>query len=117
MFGQGAGTRVNDFQDPKFNAPITDDQWLASLLELGVVGVVALIWFFTASIRRLGRLARRDDSDDGWLLAALASALAAYAIGMLTFDAFNFVQVTMLAFLLAALGVVLLRPHPSGEPA
>ena len=45
-----------------------------SLLELGVVGVVALLWFFTASIRRLGRLARRDDSDDGWLLAALASA-------------------------------------------
>ena len=111
MFGQGAGTRVNDFQDPKFNAPITDDQWLASLLELGVVGVVALLWFFTASIRRLGRLARRDDSDDGWLLAALASALAAYAFGMLTFDAFNFVQMTMLAFLLAALGVVLLRPH------
>lgn len=117
MFGQGAGTRVNDFQDPKFNSPITDDQWLASLLELGVVGVVALLWFFTASIRRLGRLARRDDSDDGWLLAALASALAAYAFGMLTFDAFNFVQTTMLAFLLAALGVVLLRPQPSGEPA
>ena len=43
MFGQGAGTRVNDFQDPKFNSPITDDQWLASLLELGVVGVVALL--------------------------------------------------------------------------
>ena len=43
--------------------------------------------------------------------------MTAYAIGMLTFDAFNFVQVTMLAFLLAALGVVLLRPHPSGEPA
>ena len=72
-------------------------------------GVVALLWFFTASIRRLGRLARRDDSDDGWLLAALASAIAAYAFGMLTFDAFNFVQVTMLVFLLAALGVVMLR--------
>jgi O-antigen ligase/polysaccharide polymerase Wzy-like membrane protein len=109
LFGQGIGTRVNDLRDVKFNAPITDDQWLASLLELGVVGIVALLWFFTTAIRRLGRLARRDDSNDGWLRTGLAAALASYAFGMLTFDAFNFVQVTMLMFLIAALSVAVLR--------
>ncbi|QEC50084.1 hypothetical protein FSW04_22590 [Baekduia soli] len=111
MFGQGVGTRVNDFLDPKFNAPILDDQWLGSILDLGVFGVVALLWFFVAAIRRLGRLARRDDSDDSWLLTGLAAAIASYAFGMLTFDAFNFVQVTMLMFLLVAIGMVTLRPR------
>jgi hypothetical protein len=117
IFGQGVGTRVNDLKDPKFNAPITDDQWLASLLDIGAFGVVALLWFFTSATRRLGRLARRDESENGWLLTGLAASIAAYAFGMLTFDAFNFVQVTMLAFLVTAIGVVVLRPQPAEEAA
>jgi hypothetical protein len=112
LFGQGLGTRITDL-GPRFNAPILDDQWLGSLLELGVLGVIALLWFFAASIRRLSRLARRVDSDDGWLLAALAASLAAYAFGMLTFDAFNFAQVTLIMFLVAGLSVVVMRPRRS----
>jgi O-antigen ligase len=116
IFGQGLGTRITDL-GPRFNAPILDDQWLGSLLELGVLGVIALLWFFVASIRRLSRLARRDESDDGWLLAALAASLAAYAFGMLTFDAFNFVQVTLIMFLVAGLAVVVMRPRRAETPA
>ena len=56
---------------------VTDDQWLASLLDIGAFGVVALLWFFTSAIRRLGRLARRDESEDGWLLTGLAASIAA----------------------------------------
>jgi hypothetical protein len=115
LFGQGIGTRIDDLDDPKMNAPILDDQWLGSLLELGVFGVVALLWFFVSAIRRLGRMAKRDTSENSWLMAGMAASLASYAIGMLTFDAFNFVQVTMLMFLVAALGVAVMRPQPT-EP-
>lgn len=109
LFGQGVGTRVNDLNDPKFNAPILDDQWLGSIMDIGAFGLVALLWFFILAVRKLGRLARRDDSDDGWLLTALTASITSYAFGMLTFDAFNFVQVTMLMFLLVAFGAVMLR--------
>jgi hypothetical protein len=117
LFGQGAGTRVSDLEDPKMNAPILDDQWLGSLLELGVFGVVALLWFFVAAIRRFGRLAKRDHTENGWLLTGLAASVTSYAVGMLTFDAFNFVQVTLLMFLVVALGVATLRPEDSEAPA
>jgi hypothetical protein len=117
LFGQGAGTRVSDLEDPKMNAPILDDQWLWSLLELGVFGVVALIWFFVAAIKRFGRLARRDPTENSWLLTGLAASTTAYAVGMLTFDAFNFVQVTMMMFLIVALGVATLGPEDSEPPA
>jgi hypothetical protein len=115
LFGQGTGTRIDDLEDPKMNAPILDDQWLGSLLELGVFGVVALLWFFVAAIRRLGRMAKRDPTENSWLLAGMAASIASYAVGMLTFDAFNFVQVTMLMWLVAALGVALMRPQDT-EP-
>jgi hypothetical protein len=117
LFGQGAGTRVSDLEDPRVNAPILDDQWLWSLLELGVFGVVALLWFFVVAVRRFGRLAKRDTTENSWLLTAFAASIASYAIGMLTFDAFNFVQVTMLLFLITALGVATLRPEDSEPPA
>jgi polysaccharide biosynthesis protein PslJ len=116
LFGQGAGTRVSDLEDPKMNAPILDDQWLWSLLELGIFGVVALLWFFIAAIRRFGRLAKRDPTENSWLLTGLAASTAAYAVGMITFDAFNFVQVTMMMFLIVALGVASLRPEPADDP-
>jgi O-antigen ligase len=117
LFGQGAGTRVSDLEDPKMNAPILDDQWLWSLLELGVFGVVALLWFFISAVRRFGRLARRDKTENSWLMTAFAAAIASYGVGMLTFDAFNFVQVTMLLFLITALGVATLRPEDAEAPS
>jgi hypothetical protein len=115
LFGQGVGTRINDLKDPKFNAPILDDQWLGSILDLGAFGFVALMWFFVLAVRKFGRVARQNDSDESWLLTALCAGVASYAFGMLTFDAFNFVQVTMLMFLLVAFGTVMLRPHAAEE--
>jgi hypothetical protein len=105
VLGQGYGTRVVDRN--KANASILDDQWLTTLLETGIVGVASLIWLFARSLRIFGRGARRDSGSRGWLLCAITASVAAYAVGMLTYDAFSFVQVTFLMFILLALGSVL----------
>jgi len=111
LFGQGFGTRLVSEKDSVQNARILDDEWLGQLLELGAVGFLALMWLFIRTVRRLGRLAKRDDSTEGWLLAALAAALAAYALGMLTYDAFSFTQVTFLAFVLIGISGVAVHLH------
>ena len=42
-------------------------------------------------------------------MAALAASVIAFGVGMLTFDAFAFIQVTFLFFMLLALGAAALR--------
>ena len=113
VLGEGFGTRVTDrVSAAQYHVPrarILDDQWLGSLLETGVVGVLALLWLFRRTRRRLRTLARSDDGPDGWLAAGLVAAITSFAIGMLTFDALGFVQVTLVLFLLLAVSCVLVR--------
>jgi polysaccharide biosynthesis protein PslJ len=109
LLGDGFGTRITDITDPRMNALILDDQWLGSLLETGLFGVFAFGWLLLRGVRRFGRIGRRDKGPDGWLGAGLAASVMSYFVGMFTFDAFNFYQVTLLLYILMALGAVLLR--------
>ena len=120
--GHGFGTRVVT-GDPGTgqvaNAIILDNQWLATLLETGIVGLAALAWLIGSCVRRLVVAARRDRSPRGWLLAALGASVASLGVGMFFFDALTFVQVTLLLFIVMALGAVSLqapptRPHLTG---
>jgi hypothetical protein len=63
----------------------------------------AWLWLFVRSIRRLSREAREDDSDRGWLLVGLTASLTAFAVGMLSYDAFSFIQVTFMVFIFLGL--------------
>jgi polysaccharide biosynthesis protein PslJ len=119
FFGEGYATRISDVDDPRQNAGILDNQWLGTLLETGLLGAGTIFWLFARTIRRLSRAARRDDSAHGLLLAGLAASLTAYCVGMFTFDAFNFFQVTFLAFICVGLGAAAVRmpPEPGDEPA
>ena len=114
LFGQGFGTRVTDWGIA--NAPILDNQWLGLLLETGVIGTFAVAWLILRSTRRLRRAAKREPGPQGWLYAGLAAAIAAFGVGMLTYDAFAFIQVTVVFFLLVALASVALR-EPAREAA
>lgn len=109
MLGDGFGTRVTDWG--KANAPILDDQWLGTLLETGIIGTAALVWLFCRVIRRLARAAKEDDSDTGWMLTGLAAAISAFAMGMFTYDAFGFTQVTFLLFIALGFASALLTQH------
>jgi O-antigen ligase len=113
LFGQGFGTRVI-YPTGGFGtrSNILDDQWLGTLLETGALGAFGWLWFFVRAVRRFGAEAKRDDSDRGWLLASLAAGVAAYGVGMLTYDAFSFIQVTFLLFIFAGLGSAVLAESP-----
>jgi len=104
-----------DRQHPHANDQILDDQWLGILLETGVVGFVGWLLLLLRPIRRLGRAAKDDDSDRGWLCVALAASLATYAVGMLTFDAFAFIQVNFLLFIVLGLAVAVLAAEPASD--
>ena len=118
FFGQGFGTRLPSFRDGenRNDAKILDDQWLTSLLEVGAAGVLALLWLFLRMSRRLAKRARGDPTDRGWLLSGLAAAIIAFVVGMFTYDAFAFIQVTFLAFITLGLSAALLAiEHPEEE--
>ena len=114
LIGQGYGTRIVDKE--RQNARILDDQWLGTLLELGLVGTIGWVWLLGRTVRQLSRRAREDTSPDGWLFVALAASVTAFAVGMLTFDAFSFVQVTFALFILLGLGCAALLLGPREAP-
>jgi hypothetical protein len=121
LLGQGFGTRISQIGGvqnavKKTTARILDDQWLGSLLEVGVIGTLGLLWMFVRTIRRLNRLGREDDDEVGWLAVALAASLYAFCVGILTFDAFGFIQVTILTFLLLAVSCSLLKASATPAP-
>jgi hypothetical protein len=120
LIGQGFGSRITyRTDDPSLagavrNARLLDDQWLGTMLEVGIFGTLALIWLFVRAFRRLKAVARSDTDPTGWLAVALAASLLSFAVGMFTYDTFGFVQVTMVAFLLFGLTGAYLRLEEDG---
>ena len=122
LFGEGYGTRITGFQSPDRNAPILDDQWLDTVLEFGFVGLAAWVWLIVRAGRRFFRASRTSEhTGDDWLFAAFAACVTGFGVGMLTFDAFSFTQVTFIFWILLALSATLLRiakrPPMSDAPA
>jgi O-antigen ligase len=120
LLGQGFGTRITGFTEKFINAAILDDQWLGTLLETGALGAAAWFFLIIRAVRRLAKAAKADDSSRGWLATALAASIAAFGVGMLTYDAFSFIQVTFLFWIFLAFGATLLsgrtpvRVQPEG---
>jgi hypothetical protein len=101
-FGQGYGSRITE-EGLRQNAHVLDDEWLGTTAETGLFGFAAWIWIFARFVRRAGREAKRDYSPRGWFLTAVASSVAAFAFGMVTYDAFSFIQVTFVLYILMGL--------------
>jgi hypothetical protein len=107
IVGEGFGTRVVD--GPQANAPILDDQWLETLLESGFLGAFGWLWLFIRARRRFKRASRRDPTGRSWLFTALSASVTGYAMAMMTYDSFSFIQVSFLLFLQLGFGSVLLH--------
>jgi O-antigen ligase len=84
---------------------IYDNQWLQVLISLGAVGLIGALWFVWGAVIKLIRAARRTAGEASDLMAAVAVSCAGYGVGMITYDSFAFVQVTLLFFVITALGL------------
>ena len=48
ILGQGVGTRQTGESNPLRNAPILDNQWLGTFLDVGLVGLFAWLWLMVS---------------------------------------------------------------------
>jgi hypothetical protein len=84
---------------------IYDDQYLTTLVTLGALGLIGLVWFVWGAVVKIGRTVRRRVGDMSDLLVACTASCAAFAVSLFTYDGLSFVQVTLLFFVVAALGL------------
>jgi hypothetical protein len=121
VLGQGLGTRQTGFDNPLRNAPILDNQWLGTFLDIGLLGVVGWLWLISRIVRRLGGIARTRGSPDGLLAAGFVASILGFAVAMLTYDSLAFIQEAVIFWVVLALAATLvaLQPKtsaPSSEP-
>ena len=86
-------------------ALIFDDQYLHTLVTLGLVGLLGVAWFVWGTVLKLARASRLVTGPHGDFLAACSVSCAGYGAGMFLFDSLAFIQVTLLLFITAAIGL------------
>lgn len=99
LFGRGLGTFTPDLYF------FTDNQYMLTLAEMGLLGLVALFALFLAGIHQGGAIRRlaSDESDRELGQAFFASALVAL-VSAATFDALSFPMFAGMFFLTIAAG-------------
>jgi hypothetical protein len=100
LAGTGLGSRIVVGENA--NSQILDNQWLGSLLETGVLGIIGLATFLLWPIIVMLRFAFRSDvpaSRSHLVLAITASAIG-YTTAMFFYDAFAFMQTLLVLCLL-----------------
>jgi polysaccharide biosynthesis protein PslJ len=95
LFGQGFGTFLPN------TLFFTDDQYLNSCIEIGIIGLLALLGVFVTGWF-LARGARRATADPEirHLAQCLAASVAVIVVGYATFDALYFPMAAALTFLM-----------------
>ncbi len=86
-------------------ALIFDDQYLHTLVTLGLAGLLGVTWFVWGTVLKTGRASRVVAGRHGDFLAACSVACTGYGAGMFLFDSIAFIQVTLLLFITAAMGL------------
>lgn len=115
LLGQGVGTRQTGDLNPLRNAPILDNQWLGTFLDIGLLGLAGWVWLILRAIRRLGGVARTRGSPEPVLAAGFAASIAGFAVAMLTYDSLAFVQETVVFWVILALSATLIAVSPKHE--
>jgi hypothetical protein len=112
LLGHGPGTSEIVIDDPRDvslgQLPpeiYFDNQYMNTLVTLGALGTLVTLWFVWGAARKTVTAARRATGREASLLAACGLAASGFAAGMLFFDAFAFVQATLVFVAVAALGL------------
>lgn len=103
-FGTGLGSRV--VVGESANAQILDNQWLGTLLETGIFGIIGVIALLVYPVIRLVRFAFTSAAPPNrvFLAFAIASSALGYAVAAYFYDAFAFMQALLLLCMLLAVG-------------
>ena len=120
IYGNGIGARVTSGESGAAQTALGaegaviffDNEWLSTLVQLGVLGILGTAWLVFGSLVTLGRFARRVRGPRSDLAAACAAAIGAFGVSMFVFDAFAFVQSTIIFFMIAAIGLQARRLGP-----
>jgi len=97
IFGRGLGTFLPEYR-------ILDNQYLSLAIEMGVVGVAAMLGLFATGIATAARVRRSSaDTETRQLAQAMIAALTAAACSFALFDAFSFPMSAGLTFLVFGL--------------
>jgi polysaccharide biosynthesis protein PslJ len=100
--GRGLGTFLPE------EYTLLDNQYLMSLMEGGLVLVVAIIAFFALTLASArGGVLRAASRADASRAQAVTASIAAIAVSGVLFDLFSFAQVTVVLFLLVGIAGVL----------
>ncbi len=100
LFGRGYGS-----YDPSHHR-FLDNEWLARVVETGVMGALAYLFLILAVIRVAHRAGRAKDPVRRSVAVSVVAAAAVYAVTNTVFDALAFDQAPYMFFLVAALAVV-----------
>ena len=90
---------------------IFDNQYLSTLVQLGLLGLLGVVWLVWGTVVRLIRAANRSTGPPSDLVTACAISCTGFGVAMFFFDAFAFVQCTLVFVFLAALGLRVSRLH------
>jgi hypothetical protein len=116
VFGQGPGRFI-----PSNALEILDNQYLATAIDLGLVGLVCLLVFLVLPMAMALSVRRRTlDPRVRWLCAALAGSALASVVCTFTFDSFSFPMFVGTQALIAGLAGACWSQHPitrGGEQA
>lgn len=100
LFGRGYGS----FDHTKYR--LLDNQWLGTLIETGLAGLLALVGVVAAGWYAAHRLARRASAERGPPPIAAAAAMICFATSFALYDVLAFPQSVYLFFFIVALTVV-----------
>lgn len=110
--GTGFGSRIAIGEEA--NSFILDNQWLGTMMDLGVVGIIGLVVLLLTPVIRLLRFAFRDalEPRHAELAFAITVAVAGYIAAMFFYDAFAFFQTFFILGMWLAVGAWLLTEAP-----
>jgi hypothetical protein len=120
VVGIGRGNPLVGGQDgerPTASSIIFDNQYMTTLVLTGLFGFLALASFLVVTASKLLNGAFVRQGPEGDFLACCGLATAGFAVGIFFFDAFSFVQVTLVYFVIAALGLRVLQIIRQAEGA
>jgi O-antigen ligase len=110
LFGHGGGTYINDIKNIASATHVLDDQILKTAIELGLVGMFALVaLFLVPTFTALAARKRSSDPDLRLLCATVAGACLAGGVCSFFFDSFSFPMFYNVFALVAGLAGALWR--------